>query len=104
MSSIRVAIVKYLGDDPQPGLVECRLIDLHGVEWVFVDKVAIFTDAPLHAGTAYPQPGSIRCVVRDRRVDARGNQVVTVDTTTPDDIEAIGGVSRFDVRLERLVE
>jgi len=35
MIGISVLITKYISDDPQPGIVECQLIDAYGNEWVF---------------------------------------------------------------------
>ena len=44
MNGLLVEIVKYVSDEPQPGVVECRLIDANGVTWTFVEKTAIVTD------------------------------------------------------------
>ena len=37
MFGITVTIVRYVGDEPQPGVVECQLEDAHGRQWSFVE-------------------------------------------------------------------
>jgi hypothetical protein len=55
MLGIRVTIVRYISDEPQPGIVECQLEDAHGRRWSFVEKTAIVSAEYLDADTAYPQ-------------------------------------------------
>jgi hypothetical protein len=43
MVKIRVAITRYVSNEPQPGLVECQLMDAHSRRWSFVDKNGIFS-------------------------------------------------------------
>jgi hypothetical protein len=102
MSGVRVQITRHV-DDSQPGWVEARLRDAWGREWIFVDKAPIFTEAPLGAGSSYPQPGMIACeVIRSWR-DEHGREVRTIDTAKPDAIEAESGESRFDVLAEEII-
>jgi hypothetical protein len=55
MIGIRKTIVRYIGDEPQPGIVECTLEDAHGRQWSFVEKTAIVSAEPLDASTSYPR-------------------------------------------------
>jgi len=59
----RCTITRWVGDDPQPGIVEARARDADGREWVFVDKSAIFSAEPLTSATEYPVGGIIGCEV-----------------------------------------
>jgi hypothetical protein len=103
MVEIRVQIVRYV-DDSQPGWVEAKLRDAWGNEWIFVDKVPIFTETSLDTHSNYPQPGVIRCgIVRSWR-DESGRELCTIDTSRPDSVEATNGKSRFDVLMEQLVQ
>jgi len=96
---VRVEIVRFV-DGYQPGVVEARLRDARGREWVFIDKLPIFTAEPLDSHSEYPQPGAIACEVVGRWQDERGQEICTIDTERPDAVEASGGVSRFDVLAE----
>jgi hypothetical protein len=57
MLAVKVAITRYISDDPQPGIVECELLDVHGRCWRFIEKTAIVSANTLDARTLYPQPG-----------------------------------------------
>jgi hypothetical protein len=103
MLGLRVAINRYVSDDPQPGLVECELVDANGRHWLFVEKTAI-SAAPLDGRSAYPQPGVIACEVVHRARNAVGREVIVVDTNRPWGVESIEGVTRFEVSVETLLE
>ena len=102
MSKVGVQIVRYV-DDTQPGVVEARLRDAFGTEWVFVDKVPIFTQESLDASSTYPRLGVIACKVIKSWRDERGLELVTIDTVRPDVVEADNGASRFDVLAEQII-
>jgi hypothetical protein len=69
VASVYVEIVRYT-DDHQPGWVECRLTDVAGRAWSFVEKVPVVSAEYLDAGSAYPRPGSVSCSVLGRDGDA----------------------------------
>ena len=102
MGSVSVQIVRYV-DDAQPGWAEARLRDAWGREWAFVDKVPVFTEAPLSADSGYPQPGQIACEIVRRWRDEGGREICTIDTARPDAVEAEGGGSKFDVLSEQII-
>src|SRR5262245_30757612 len=104
MVAISVQITKYISDDPQPGIVECRLIDAYGKEWVLHDKNGIFSMDYFDSHSRFPQPGVIACEVIKRWQDADGREIVSVNTESPWDVEAITGETRFDVLQVQLVE
>ncbi len=68
MPSVAIEIVRYT-DDHQPGWVECRLRDVHGHDWLFVEKVPLVTSAYLDIDSDYPRPGSIGVTVLKRSGD-----------------------------------
>lgn len=104
MLAVKVSITRYLGDDPQPGIVECKLTDAWGREWTFHDKVPIFTDQSLDSQSTYPQEGTIAGNIIRRRQDASGREIVTFDTEEPDRVDTVQGETRFDLTLEQLTE
>ena len=71
MPEVYVRAVRWVADEPQPGLVECRLVDAEGVEHVLVDKTAIFDDADrLRPDAPYPIELRVGCrVVRENDKD-----------------------------------
>ena len=103
MIGVRVTICRYV-DASQPGWVECRLVDRHGKDWSFVQKVPVVTTEDLDAGSPYPREGVIACEVIERRLDSSGREVAIIDTERPWAIEATSGQTRFEVQPEQLVE
>jgi hypothetical protein len=101
MLGISVTIVRYISDEPQPGIVECQLEDAHGRRWSFVEKTAIVSAEPLDADTSYPQKGVIAGEIVGRSLDATGRETIRVDTW---DVESVDGVTQFEVLAESLVE
>ena len=79
MVGVKITILRYVSDDPQPGIVECELRDADGHRWLFVEKTAIVSTANLNAKTRYPQPGVIACEIvwaqsREHTPRGRANQ------------------------------
>ena len=101
MVGVSVEIVRYVNDS-QPGWVEARLRDASSLEWFFVEKVPILTEAPLSAETHYPVPGMIACEVTRSWRNENGREIYDIDTASPDGVEAEGGVSRFNVFAEQV--
>src|SRR5215510_3744239 len=104
MVGIKVQITTYIDDDPQPGIVECRLFDVYGKEWVFQDKSAIFSSDILNADSNYPQPGVIACEITKSWQGADGREIVFIDTASPWAVEAVTGETDFDVLREQIIE
>ena len=103
MDTLTVTIERFI-DDHQPGIVECVLVDADGCVHRFVEKVPVVSLAGLGPGSAYPQPGSIGCVVEAAWIDRQGRQCVRVSTERPWDIASSAGETRFTVFREQLVQ
>lgn len=99
MLGIKVTIVRYISDDPQPGIVACKFEDAHGRTWAFVEKTAIVSSEDLDARTCYPQQGAIAVKEVNRKLDDAGREVIRINT-----VESVDGVTQFDVLPESLVE
>jgi hypothetical protein len=100
MPELRVSITRYVSDEPQPGTVECELVDANGRRWIFIEKTAIVTGASLNAETSYPRPGRIACEILSSRADAAGRTILLVDTERPAGVESVDGETRFEVLSE----
>lgn len=104
MLGMKVTIVRYISDEPQPGIVECQLEDAHGRRWSFVEKTAIVSSEHLDAQTSYPQRGVVAAEVIHRSIDAAGREVIRINTERPWHVESVDGVTQFEVLPESLVE
>jgi hypothetical protein len=103
MVAIRVQVLGWI-DDAQPGWVECSLVDARGKKHRFREKAPVVSSAGLHAGSQYPQPGIIGCIVLRRYKGEDGQEVASVDTDRPWGILSVDGTSQFDVLADNLVE
>lgn len=101
-AAVKVTILRWVSDDPQPGVVECELVDVHGRHWLFLLKSAIVSAEDLTSRSAYPRPASLDCTIVRRSCDAAGRPVVTIDTSAPLDEESIDGQSQFEVAPDSL--
>lgn len=95
MPNLRVQIVRFVDEEPQPGIVESRFRDAHGVIHTIIDKVPIFTTAALWSDSEYPQPGIARCEVLERLLSPQGDPVARVSIAHPDGLEAVTGQTEF---------
>ena len=103
MQFVAIEISRFLGYDPQPGVVECTLIDAHGVSHVFVEKVAVVVGTDnLGSDSIYPQPGEIACKVEASWKDDDGRSLVRVNTEYPWHVESTQGTTCFDVLSSRI--
>ena len=104
MLGVKVTILRYVSDDPQPGIVECQLNDAHHRLWLFLEKTAIVSQEHLDARSTYPKPGVIPCEVIARTRDVSGREMVKIDTRRPVSVESSEGATQFDIWPESLVE
>jgi hypothetical protein len=101
MHAIPVEITRWV-DDHQPGMVECRFSDAHGVEHVIVEKAPVVTEAELTSASEYPQQGLVACTPhRIHRADD-GRALASISTDEPWHIETVAGVSAFEVPADAL--
>jgi len=89
-------VVRWVADEPQPGLVEAHLTDADGHVWRFIDKEPIFCADAVGEWTRFPVAGAIRCRIIDYGTLSDGRQVVTIDTASPDGVDS-DGVTIFRV-------
>lgn len=99
-TGVRVSVIRYVSDHPQPGIVEAELRDAFGRSWRFIDKCSVFENLDLFSDTTYPQPGHILCSVIGRGRDASGRDTVEVDL----EVCSEDGEDRFTVYPTTLIE
>lgn len=92
-----VEIVRFLGWEPQPGLVECQFIDSDHRTHTLIDKIPIFSCDDLDEQNPYPVPGRVRCEVLTEWRDNTSRELVRIKT-----IESTNGLSQFVVLEEQL--
>ena len=92
--------LRWVGDEPLPGVVEVGFTDADGREWRFIDKSAIFArDGILGPSARYPIGVRIACTVLERTDDR-----VVISTAEPWGIESVEQQSRFVMRPEQLTD
>ena len=97
MAVVACQVVRWVDDEPQPGLVEAQLNDSDGRLWRFIDKEPVFwSQATVSRLSRFPVAAAIRCHVIGHEVLADGREVVTIDTGRPDHVDS-GGVTIFRV-------
>jgi hypothetical protein len=99
MTGMKISIVRYISDDPQPGIVECQFQDAYGRRWSFIEKTLVVSAEQLDAHSVYPQQGSTPCRIVQRFPDAAGREVLRIDC-----VESVEGVTQFDILPESLIE
>lgn len=95
MPSLRVEIVRFVDEEPQPGIVESRFRDASGKVHSIIDKVPIFTCASLWTDSDYPQSGFARCRVLERMPASSGEDLVRITIADPDGLETTEDQSEF---------
>jgi hypothetical protein len=102
-TGIRVSVTRYLGDEPQPGVVECEFTDAKGQRWTFVEKTTVVTDEDLDARSSYPRAGVIACEIVSLAHELTGKGALLVNTERPWGIAATDGTTTFSVLPSALV-
>jgi hypothetical protein len=99
MVFLRCEAVRWVDDEPQPGLVEVRFADAHQQQWAFVDKWPVFTGDDLTPDSDYPLEVGILCdiLTTDNTADT-----VTI-SVTPWGLESLDGRVEFEVRADQLI-
>jgi len=96
MPTVVIQIVRFV-DEHQPGFVECSLVDAHGEQHLFIEKVPVVTTEDLWSSSTYPRPAAIACQVEREWTDEKGQALVQINTELPWHIESTTGVTRFTV-------
>jgi hypothetical protein len=97
---ITCEILRWVSDEPEPGVVEARFIDARGKTWVLLDKSAIFTTEAINSNSVYPQAGVIRCEVLERGQSAAVGHFVRVRAIDAPFTD--GDIEVFDVTESQL--
>lgn len=99
--SFGVQMVRFVMDH-QPPIVACECVDAGRRQHTFIDKVWIFSDQTLDAPSRYPQAGVIHCALLTEWRDEFGRESVRINTTDPDQLESIEGLSDFVVPRDQV--
>ncbi len=70
-------ITRWVSDEPQPGIIECQLVDASGRVWTFTEK-DILTEDRDDAVAAYPLPCEIPCEELGRTRCPDGREMVRI--------------------------
>lgn len=97
-AAIKGRVIRWVSDEPNPGIVEVEIVDAFGRVWTFVDKAPMFDeDALLTSLATYPIPISLRCLIVDS-----SDGFLTVSTAEPHGLETVDGVSEFVVSSDQI--
>ncbi len=99
---LAVQIVRFVDDEPQPGIVSCEFVDAEGRRHTLIDKVPGFSTEALDAHSPYPQAGSVSCEALAKWQNAAGRDLVRITINVPWHIESTEGVSEFVVLSAQL--
>ncbi|MFE2852042.1 hypothetical protein ACFXJO_13040 [Streptomyces lavendulae] len=101
MVFLRCEALRWVDDEPQPGLVEVRFTDAHHQQWAFIDKWPVFSGDDLAPDSRYPVEVGVLC-----NILTTGNTAGTSDTVrisvTPWGLESLEGRVEFEVRADQL--
>jgi hypothetical protein len=77
---VRCEAIRWVADEPQPGLVEVVLTDAAGEVWSLIDKAPIFdADGVLRSEANFPIAVLIACNLIEKRTDRSGLQTAVID-------------------------
>jgi hypothetical protein len=77
---IRATALRWISNEPQPGLIEVEFFDAAGHRWLVHDQPPVFAEPPggFLPTSSYPLPTLIACNVLSRQVSSEGRELVTV--------------------------
>ena len=87
--------LRWVSDEPHPGLVEVAFTDVEGRRHTFIDKPPVFSTESSVASSAFPAKAAIRV-----RVVEDGEPLVV--STDVDGVESIDGQTEFRVGSHQL--
>jgi hypothetical protein len=89
--------VRWVGDEPFPGLVEIQITDASGKVHTLVDKAAMFDRGHvLRKDSSYPLEVMLACVLVEKLVDT-----ARISLARPWGLETTEGVDELEVRLSQ---
>jgi hypothetical protein len=96
---MHATIIRWVSDDPFPGLVELLLRDGAGKVWIFVDKYPMF----LQEGSLGPENDYPVSVEIAGTVIGQADDQVIVSTAEPWGIETVDGTYEFIMQETQLI-
>ena len=103
MPELRCEAVRWVDDEPFPGIVEVQFVDAAGQRWSLIDKSSIFARfAELTPESVYPVTVPVACDVQGDIEATSGDGVVTV-STAPDGVTTPDGRDTFAVNKRQLI-
>ncbi|WP_433892476.1 hypothetical protein [Streptomyces sp. CA-111067] len=101
MIELRCQAVRWVDDEPWPGVVEVQFTDAAGRRWSLFDKAPIFTAmGELGPGATYPVQVGVACVVVDSGLPQKDDDVIV--STAPHGVSTPDGRDQFTVRRHQL--
>ncbi|MFF2146409.1 hypothetical protein [Kitasatospora sp. NPDC058190] len=102
MVELSAEAVRWVDDEPFPGIVEVQFTDADGRRWSLVDKAPVFdADGVLRPDSAYPLEIGVACVITGSARRQEDDELVTV-STAPRGVTASDGRDEFTVRRDQL--
>jgi len=101
---MKIKILKITDYSFYPGYVECLITDAWGNRHIFNEKIPIVTCEEIDEESELPQDGFIRCEMLKQWTDDNGNEIITVSTENPDNVETIDEVNIFDLQPCQLID
>jgi hypothetical protein len=97
---LRAYAVRWVSDEPFPGLIEVELRDGQGKLWRFIDKYPMFLPkGDLSSSSRYPVSLNIACTVIEC-----AREYVVVSTAEPWGIETEDGTYEFTMKPSQVVD
>jgi hypothetical protein len=91
--------MRWVSDEPQPGVIEVTLLDADGRLWTIVDKTARFTtDDRLTPDSMYPIDLGVECTVLEARDDS-----VLISIADPNGLETTQGTTKLRVTQQDIL-
>ncbi|WP_031065455.1 hypothetical protein [Streptomyces sp. NRRL WC-3742] len=102
--------IRWVDDEPQPGMVEVRFADVDGARWSIIAKTPCFgthsalgPDSWIEEDSPFPFPVEIECTVLNA-IGTGDDEVVTVSFEFPHYLEILSGRNEFRVGRHQLGE
>jgi len=96
---LRASVIRWVSDEPYPGLIEVQIRDGNGKVWSFIDKYPMFLQrGSLSPASEYPVSVNIACTVITYTPDR-----VVVSTAEPWGLEAIDGTYEFAMQPSQVL-
>ncbi|MFE1173842.1 hypothetical protein [Streptomyces sp. NPDC058773] len=102
MPELRCEAVRWVDDEPFPGIVEVQFVDATGHRWSLFDKTPVFWPAVLTPEAVYPVQVTVACTILDGARQPAGDELVAV-CLAPDGLTTPDGRDTFTVSRGRLI-